>query len=67
MTDHLERFSAVKRRMGPTPAQREAIAAAGAEATDWRGRCSRCGEVVTGTRAEILAHICKGQGDGTGT
>ncbi len=33
---------------------------------DWTGTCRRCGEVVTGTIAELKEHgrVCKGKKDG---
>jgi len=41
-----------------TPEHREALAEANTQAPDWRGRCRKCGVVLTGTLVQLREHRC---------
>jgi len=55
-----ERREAAKqsRRNGMSEGALDRLRKANAEATDWRATCQQCGEKLSGTRDQILAHEC---------
>ena len=54
-TEQDVREAALRERAGPSPEARERLRAECEAATDWVGRCRRCGATFTGTLAQARA------------